>query len=182
MLRRRTFSNSRDCILGYLVQTWWTKLITTCTLDGRDTFCGMGVFSAVNPGLTVTLESIPRRQATAEEINSAGRIRIVYRNSNDSILSMMYYDLLLLYLQKRKEVKKQTRIDKRKSIEDKAEQAEEAAKKGKSRLVYKMKDSKGNVLTSEEQTNERWAERFENVLNPLRPPQTSHIQGHLYST
>jgi len=46
--------------------------------------------------------------------------------------------LSVLYLQKHRKFKNQTRIDKCKFIEAKAEQAEESAKKGVSRLVYKI--------------------------------------------
>ena len=65
-----------------------------CALDGRNTFHGMGIIANVTPGLKVTLKSMYRQKITAEEINITGRILIVHRKSNNSVLLIMNYDLL----------------------------------------------------------------------------------------
>ena len=88
-------------------------------------------------------------------------------------------DLQQQYRAKDKAVKKSARQDKRNYIENKAREAEEAAKVNDSRKLYNItrslqgktrqssatiKDLNGNVLTTVEDQLKRWAEHF-SILN-----------------
>ena len=98
-------------------------------------------------------------------------------------------DLQEQYKAKNKAVKKSARQDKRNYIENKAKEAEEAAKVNDSRKLYNItrslscksqqnsttiKDLNGNILTTVEDQLNRWAEHFSEILNreePRNPPQ-----------
>ena len=88
-----------------------------------------------------------------------------------------------------KQVKKSARTDKRQFIEQKAALAEEAAKKGDSKTVYRLtnemigvkpnrtnlvKDENGVLLTDPLMIDERWATHFENLLNRPRINDRDH--------
>ena len=97
-------------------------------------------------------------------------------------------DLQQQYRAKDRAVKKSARQDKRNYIENKAGEAEEAAKINDSRKLYNItrslsgktqqssatiKDLNGNVLTTVEDQLKRWAEHFSSTLNrddPRNPP------------
>ncbi|XP_065576374.1 uncharacterized protein LOC136037582 [Artemia franciscana] len=101
---------------------------------------------------------------------------------NDTVLkNQLYRDLDKL-------VKRSARGDKHNLLEEKAAMAEEAAKRGDSRAVYKItneivgksrnvngpvKDASGKTVTDPSEIAEVWALHFEKVLNrphPLDPP------------
>ncbi|XP_065577531.1 uncharacterized protein LOC136038388 [Artemia franciscana] len=101
---------------------------------------------------------------------------------NDTVLkNQLYIDLDKL-------VKRSARGGKRNLLEEKAAMAEEAAKRGDSRAVYKItneivgksrnvngpvKDASGKTVTDPSEIAEVWASHFEKVLNrphPLDPP------------
>ena len=84
-----------------------------------------------------------------------------------------------------KEVKRRTRADKRKYIENLASQAEEAAARNEQGTVYKVtkiitgkchttnvlvKDKNGILLTSEGEQQRRWTKHFRELLNRPPPP------------
>ena len=88
------------------------------------------------------------------------------------------------YSKKDKEVKRAARKDKRKYLEDKANEAQEAANKGDLNTVYKItkqlcnkfksnsvpvRDKNGIPLTTEREQAERWKEHFKEVLNRPEP-------------
>ena len=90
-----------------------------------------------------------------------------------------------MYRAANKEVKRRTRADKRKYIENLASQAEEEAARNEQGTVYKItkiitgkchitnvlvKDKNGILLTSEGEQQRRWTEHFRELLN--RPPPT----------
>ena len=97
-------------------------------------------------------------------------------------------DLQEQYKAKNKAVKKSACQDKRNYIENKAKEAEEAAKVNDSRKLYNItrslscksqqnsttiKDINGNILTTVEDQLNRWAEHFSEILNredPRNPP------------
>ena len=54
----------------------------------------MGGIAVATSGLKITLKSMLRHEVNSEEINTIERILIVQRKPNDSILSIIYYDLL----------------------------------------------------------------------------------------
>ena len=87
-------------------------------------------------------------------------------------------------------MKRSTRRDKRKYVEDLATKAEEAAVKRNSRELYRItkqmagkkcsydapvKDKSGKVLTTEDSQLKRWAEHFREVLNRPEPVERSDI-------
>ena len=88
------------------------------------------------------------------------------------------------YKTKDKEVKRSARTDKRRFVEELAQEAEKAAIKGELSTVYKItkqicggntcppvptKDKCGNVITNEREVAERWVEHFRDVLNQPEP-------------
>ena len=92
------------------------------------------------------------------------------------------------YKQLDKQVKNQTRKDKQKWLENKSQEAQKAANRNDSRTVYKIikeltnnttkrqlpiKSREGNTISSEKETEKRWIEHFQSVLNQPEP------QGHL---
>jgi hypothetical protein len=92
--------------------------------------------------------------------------------------------LQLRYKEEDKAVKRSARKDKRNVIEEKAALAEEAAKKGDSKMVYRLtneivgkktirtslvKDENEDVISDPQKADERWASHFEKVLNRPRP-------------
>ena len=97
-------------------------------------------------------------------------------------------DLQEQHKAKNKAVKKSARQDKRNYIENKAKEAEEAAKVNDRRKLYNitrslscksqqnsttMKNLNGNILTTVEDQLNRWAEHFSEILNredPRNPP------------
>jgi len=92
-----------------------------------------------------------------------------------------------------KEVKRKVRNDKERHVESRAEETEEACRKGDLRTVFKitkhltgkmhsssgtLKDKNGNILDSEKKQRERWKERFSDILN--RPaPDEIHMSDDL---
>ena len=89
-----------------------------------------------------------------------------------------------LHREKAAEVKRATRRDKRNFYHRKADQAEEAARRGNQRELFKLakelgqdqrtyngviKDANGNRLITDEDKNNRWKEHFQSVLNGPEP-------------
>ena len=92
------------------------------------------------------------------------------------------------YAEKNREVKRRVRQDERTYIEGKAEEAELAARKGDSRMLYKItkelsgntrchpkpvKNANGETITDKDGHLASWAERFACILNkeaPRNPP------------
>ena len=89
-----------------------------------------------------------------------------------------------LHRASRRDIKRAVRSDKRKYLEDKASDAENAAANGDSRTLYKItreltgsvsaqptvvQDVNGKLLTKEDEQRERWAEHFCTVLNRPDP-------------
>ncbi|XP_066019745.1 uncharacterized protein [Pocillopora verrucosa] len=90
-----------------------------------------------------------------------------------------------MYRAANKEVKRRTRADKRKYIENLASQAEEAAARNEQGTVYKVimiitgkchttnvivKDKNGILLTSEGEQQRRWTKHFRELLDRPPPP------------
>ena len=89
------------------------------------------------------------------------------------------------HAQKRREVKRKAKADKKKHVDDLAEEAEVAASKGNMGQVYKIskqlcgkfgqatnstvKTKAGRVLTTEKEQRERWKQHFQEVLNRPEP-------------
>eukprot|EP00794_Sanderia_malayensis_P020908 gene20908-22960_t len=72
------------------------SLITlTTTLDGKDTFHGMGILATVTPG-TSQDRCVPRREVKREEILTAGKIEIKppFENQQHQ-LQVMYKDMIV---------------------------------------------------------------------------------------
>ena len=89
-----------------------------------------------------------------------------------------------LYSQARKEVKNSIKEDKRKYVEDLAQEAEEAAGSGNMAGLYQttrkltgsfrnidmpIRDKEGYLLTDDERKRQRWGEHFRELLNRPRP-------------
>ena len=64
------------------------------TLDGRDTFHGMGIISTVTPG-TKHVHCIPRRHCEREEITSVGHIQIVQPIEPRRPVEVRYNDVVI---------------------------------------------------------------------------------------
>ena len=88
------------------------------------------------------------------------------------------------YKEKDKAVKKQIRKDKRKWLDNRAEEAEEAATQHHMKTLYELtkvlsnqkprqsiaiKDKEGKILTSSEDRRKRWKEHFSEILNRDEP-------------
>ena len=94
----------------------------------------------------------------------------------------------IAYKEADREVKKSARSDKRQHLNEKARMAEEAARRGDTRAVYRLtkeivgktnvqdgpvKEENGRLLTDPDDRKNRWADYFENLLNrpsPSVPP------------
>ena len=95
------------------------------------------------------------------------------------------------YSEAQRKVKRMARADKRKNINDLAEQAQEAANKGEQGELYKItkqicgkfvssssgpvKDKLGNLLTTENEIESRWTEHFQELLNRPIPEDIPEI-------
>ena len=119
---------------------------------------------------------------TWKAIESRRRLKKKVMDSKSQQLKERHQDM---YRAANKEVKRRTRADKRKYIENLASQAEEAAARNEQGTVYKVtkvitgkchtthvlvKDKNGILLTSEGEQQRRWTEHFRELLN--RPPPT----------
>ena len=95
------------------------------------------------------------------------------------------------YRVKSREVKNSARNDKRRFIESKAQEAEDAEKRGDTRTLYKItreltgsrtascavvKNREGKQLTTENEQLTRWAEHFKTTLNRPEPDTEAEIQ------
>ena len=95
------------------------------------------------------------------------------------------------YKEKSKEVKKSARNDKRRYIEGKAQEAEDAEKRGDTKTLYKItreltssrtascsviKDKDGKHLVTEDEQRTRWAEHFNTILNRPEPETQAEIR------
>lgn len=115
--------------------------------------------------------------------------RTIRGKIHDSIDENRKEQLSKSYREKDKDVKKSVRKDKRTRMEKNATKAEEAARKGDMRELYKItklmagkfinnnteniKDKDGQLLSKENDILKRWAEHFKSVLNrgdPDSPP------------
>lgn len=63
------------------------------TLDGYNTFHGMGIIAAVTPR-TEICKTVPRVNVTAEDIASVGKINIAFFMPREGVLSSLKYDKL----------------------------------------------------------------------------------------
>ena len=119
---------------------------------------------------------------TWKAIESRRRLKKKVMDSKSQQLKERHQDM---YRAANKELKRRTRADKRKYIENLASQAEEAAARNEQGTVYKVtkiitgkchttnvlvKDKNGILLTSEGEQQRRWTEHFRELLN--RPPPT----------
>ena len=64
------------------------------TLDGNDTFHGMGIIAAVTPG-TMQSQLVPRRQVNAEDISTAGCIQIQHQGLANQEIEIKYNDIVI---------------------------------------------------------------------------------------
>lgn len=64
------------------------------TLDGKDTFHGMGIIAAVTPGTTQS-QLVPRRQVNAEDISTAGCIQIQHQGLANQEIEIKYNDIVI---------------------------------------------------------------------------------------
>jgi len=95
------------------------------------------------------------------------------------------------YTTANKNVKQSVKADKRKFIENLADEAEEASQKGNMKELYDttkkltgkynkadrpIKDKEGNTLTTTEDQTKRWAEHFHELLNRPAPTNPPNIQ------
>ena len=64
------------------------------TLDGNDTFHGMGIIAAVTPGTTQS-QLVPRRQVNAEDISTAGCIQIQHQGLANQEIEIKYNDIVI---------------------------------------------------------------------------------------
>lgn len=62
----------------------------TCTLDGFDTFHGMGMIATVTPGTSST-KGIPRKTVKVEDITNVGKVNIEHHMSKFDGLQSTYY-------------------------------------------------------------------------------------------
>lgn len=60
------------------------------TLDGHNTFHGMGIIAMITPGTTQG-HPIPRAQVTASDIETTGRIQIQYHRADNQALATLTY-------------------------------------------------------------------------------------------
>ncbi len=99
------------------------------------------------------------------------------------------------YRAKDKEVKASMRIDKRKWVENLANDAQKAAENGQMKTLYDItkkicndkprqseavKNKHGQIITDDEGRKKRWKEHFEEILNREIPPQAVEIEDTVY--
>ncbi|CAG2245522.1 unnamed protein product [Mytilus edulis] len=131
-----------------------------------------------------TWNVIEKRRSTKSKCNQARSERLKEKLQKE-------------YSELNKEVKKKARKDKLQYIEGLANEAEEACKHGELSTVYKITkqlcgksnnndtpvlSKNGEVLTSESQKLERWAEHFREVLNrepPDKPAQFDNTEDKI---
>ncbi|XP_065580640.1 uncharacterized protein LOC136040326 [Artemia franciscana] len=110
------------------------------------------------------------------DMNENGALLVDFALNNDLVIGVSYREI-------DKQVKKSVQTDKRQFIEQKAALAEEAAKKGDLKTVYRLtnemigvkpnrtnlvRDENGALLTDPLMIDERWAAHLENLLNRPR--------------
>ena len=125
---------------------------------------------------------------TWKAIESRRRLKKKVMDSKSQQLKERHQDM---YRAANKEVKRRTRADKRKYIENLASQAEEAAVCNEQGTVYKVtkiitgkchatkvlvKDKNGILLTSEREQQRHWTEHFRELLNRPQPIVVLNIQ------
>ena len=96
-----------------------------------------------------------------------------------------------LYKEKSRQVKNSARKDKRQFLDNKAYEAEEAARQGDTRTLYRITrelagarsvscsvvtDKEGKPIANEEEQRARWAEHFKTVLNHPEPETQAEVQ------
>ena len=64
------------------------------TLNGNDTFHGMGIIAAVTPGTTQS-QLVPRRQVNTEDISKAGCIQIQHQGLANQEIEIKYNDIVI---------------------------------------------------------------------------------------
>ncbi len=126
---------------------------------------------------TETDHKISERRAKKEVVNH-------FKTRAQKVAVQKEYELA------NKEVKKSVRRDKKKYIEDLAQQAEEAAENNNSKELYlttkklagkfkqaqvHIKDANGTLLTTKEEQLQRWVEHFKVLLNRQPPQLTAEI-------
>jgi len=110
---------------------------------------------------------------------------------NDSRSARLRERYMAVYTETNRHVKREIRTDKRAYMEELAKEAEEAAKKGEQRNVYKVtklicgkyngsrnapiRDKQGQLLTTEKDQETRWVEHFKEVLNRPAPEEEPDI-------
>ena len=66
----------------------------TRTLDGKNTFHGMGIIATITPSpKAITRMTIPRKQVSANDLKEAGQIRIIQYTRKASALSNIIYSM-----------------------------------------------------------------------------------------
>ncbi|VDO58135.1 unnamed protein product [Schistosoma margrebowiei] len=122
-----------------------------------------------------TLDKIQERRNKKAAINTS-------RTKAEKVKAQAEYTVV------NKQVKRSTRTDKRKYLEDQAMTAEKAAREGNMRQLYDttkklsgnrhkleqpVKSKEGEVITNIKEQQNRWVEHFKELLNrpaPLNPP------------
>lgn len=66
----------------------------TCTIDGNNTFHGMGIIATITPGVTNQKRPIPWNTVSAEDIRQASQITIIPFSSNENVLNKIIYQEL----------------------------------------------------------------------------------------
>lgn len=64
--------------------------MSTCTLDGLDTFHGMGMIAAITPG-TRSGQAIPRAKVTSLDVAMVGRVQIRYHKEESHGMTAVTY-------------------------------------------------------------------------------------------
>lgn len=62
-----------------------------CTIDGRNTFHGMGIIASITPAPKYLPRKIPRTSPSAADIRDAYKIRVLHVRCDDSVLSKIRY-------------------------------------------------------------------------------------------
>ena len=123
------------------------------------------------------LTKISERKETKQKINAT-----ISQRLKDKLKSR--------YAELNREVKKMAKADKKSFMEGLAEEAEEAARKQDIKTLYRItealsgglknsdvpvKDTNGNLVSSETGQLESWKEHFQTILNRPEPTETAQI-------
>lgn len=68
------------------------------TLDGNDTFHGMGIIASVTPG-TKHSQLVPRRKVNSDDLCTTGRIQIQHQGSPSQAVEIKYHSIVIKEVQ-----------------------------------------------------------------------------------